>query len=436
MTTSFSIDYEWLTNDYGDAAERSTLAELAINFDDLCATKVEDVLAKSVRSTARLSALHLAEWLAANWWRLLWEPRADTYSWKASHKVGNAGRGYVWPDLSFSSDWQSVLVSARPTSRWDAEPIRYLNQFDTAIPISDYERGVDNFIEGTIARLFDTGNPQSDLNELWKEVGKERRDPDVAAWRRLEACMGYDPDDAPPELINGLRKQAEAYGANAIQEVAAASKEQAISHIGDLWKSAQKNDVSVYVPHCADIRQLMKTESGLSAIPWRRATQVAQIAREVWGLEVPVHTKRLSELLDIPESQFSERLPGERQPLIAGFRDGDTLDTFRISWNSNHPTSRRFALARLVADHIAAHEEERLLPGTNLATNRQKFQRAFAQELLCPVDALKEHLGVGVPSNDYINDAAEYFDVSTLTVQNVLVNKGIVDRESLEEWVA
>ena len=436
MTKSFSIDYEWLTNDYGDAAERSTLAELAINFDDFCATKVEDILAKSVRSTARLSALHLAEWLAANWWRLLWEPRADTYSWKASHKVGNAGRGYVWPDLSFSSDWQSVLVSARPTSRWDAEPIRYLNQFDTAIPISDYERGVDNFIEGTIARLFDTGNPQSDLHELWKEVGKERRDPDVAAWRRLEACMGYDPDDAPPELINGLRKQAEAYGANAIQEVAAASKEQAISHINSLRDAAQKNDIIVKVPSCNEVRRTVQTEGNSVVIPWVCATRAAQIAREVWGLEVPISTDRLTELFSITQSQFSERLPGEQQSLIAGFRDGATVDAFRISWNSNRGTSRRFSLARLVADHIGAPDQERLLPGTRSSTNRQKFQRAFAQELLCPVDALKEHLGVGVPSNDYINEAAEYFDVSTLTVQNVLVNKGIVDRESLEEWIA
>ncbi len=436
MTTSFSIDYEWLTNDYGDAAERSTLAELAINFDDLCATKVEDILAKSVRSTARLSALHLAEWLAANWWRLLWEPRADTYSWKASHKVGNAGRGYVWPDLSFSSDWQSVLVSARPTSRWDAEPIRYLNQFDTAIPISDYERGVDNFVEGTIARLFDTGNPQSDLNELWKEVGKERRDPDVAAWRRLEACMGYDPDDAPPELINGLRKQAEAYGANAIQEVAAASKEQAISHIGDLWDTAQKSDIIVRVPSCNEVRQTVQTEGNSVVIPWVRATRAAQIAREVWGLEIPISTDRLTELFSITQSQFSERLPGERQPLIAGFRDGDTLDAFRISWSNNHPNSRRFALARLAADHIATHEEERLLPGTNLATNRQKFQRAFAQEFLCPFETLKEHLGTETPSTDYFEDASHHFGVSPHTIHMILVNKGIVDRESLEEWVA
>ena len=130
MSPSFSIGYEWLPGENGDESERLTFAELAINVGQSCATEVEDIYAKTVRSSARLSALHLAEWFAANWWRLLWEPQANTYSWRASHKIGNAGNGYVWPDLSFSSDWHSVHVSALPTMRWNAEPIRYLNAFD------------------------------------------------------------------------------------------------------------------------------------------------------------------------------------------------------------------------------------------------------------------------------------------------------------------
>ena len=64
--------------------------------------------------------------------------------------MGNAGGGYVWPDLSFSSDWQSILVSARPTERWDAEPVRYLNRFDELpVPIADFESAASGFIEAT-----------------------------------------------------------------------------------------------------------------------------------------------------------------------------------------------------------------------------------------------------------------------------------------------
>ena len=204
MNTSFSIDYEWFPANHGDESERWTLAELAINVGSWCGTEVEDVLAKTVRNSARLSALHLAEWFAANWWRLLWEPRSETLAWRVSHKMGNAGHGFIWPDLSFSSDWQSVHVSSRPTALWEAEPIRYLNDFDQFVSIRDFEAGVGNFIDGTIARLSSIQTSRTNLSLLWNEVARERSDPESSEVRMLEACMGYDPDQAPHALLYTL----------------------------------------------------------------------------------------------------------------------------------------------------------------------------------------------------------------------------------------
>ncbi len=435
MSATFCIGYEWLPGDDGDAAEQSTLAALAINVGESCATEVEDIFAKTVRFSARLSARCLAEWFAINWWRLLWEPKAYNYSWRTSHKIGNAGKGYVWPDLAFASDWQSVMVSSCPTKRWEAEPIRYLNRFDIPVPLGDFERGVDNFIEGTIARLSSIGKGQSDLSALWDEVSRERRHPEVSEWRSLEACMGYDPDEGPYDILNGLRKLKDAYGASAVQEMAATSKERAISHLSDLWDAAQESDVTIYVPGCDNIRQKLTTESNPLGPPWRRATQAARVAREIWGLEPPIHTDKLCDLFHITEKQLSESLPNNQKSLIAGVRDQDISDAFRIVWNSNRPTTRRFALARLAADHIVTPDRERLLPGTRSATHRQKFQRAFAQELLCPVDVLTEHLDTEILSSDDIDDAAQHFGVSPHTVQMVLVNKGIIDRETVTDWI-
>ncbi len=437
VSAAFNIDYEWLHSEEANADEQATLAELAITVGESCATEVEDILAKSVRSHARLSAFHLAEWFASNWWRLMWEPepQTDTYSWRASHKVGNAGSGYVWPDLSFSSDWQSVTLSANPTPRCDAEPVRYLNRFKISISIEDFEEGVGNFIEGTIARLFSVSRTQSELNTLWDEVVWERRDSDVSQWRSLEACMGYDPDEAPDGLIDSLLKQMDSYGAKAIQEMASASKTQTISHINELHDAARGSEgISVHIPDYNDIRQRLQMETDPSDIPWKRAECAAQIARKAWGLEIPITTNRLSELFHFTESQFTGSRSNNQKSLIAGFRDSDTPDGFHISWNSNHPNSRRFALARMVSDHITAPEKESLLPGTRSVTNRQKFQRAFAQEFLCPFDALTDELGHETPSSDDIHGVAEYFDVSPLMIHTTLVNKGILEQQTLRGW--
>ena len=99
---------------------------------------------------------------------------------------------------------------------------------------------------------------------------------------------------------------------------------------------------------------------------------------------------------------------------MAGVRNAGDFDAFHISMSAKRPSSRRFGLARLMADHIASAAEDALLPATRLKTERQKFQRAFAQEFLCPFDALNEHLGypdAEMVDEFAIHDAAEHFDV-------------------------
>ena len=69
----------------------------------------------------------------------------------------------------------------------------------------------------------------------------------------------------------------------------------------------------------------------------------------------------------------------------AGFRNGDP-NSFSVFLRGPIPASRRFALLRLVGDHLTAPRDDKLLPAARYAkTQRQKFQRAFAQEFLVPI---------------------------------------------------
>ena len=435
MSAFFSINCDWLPGDAGDASETSAIAEIAIRVGGHCATEVEDVFDKTIRP-ARLSACKLAEWTAFNWWRLLWEPESGSYSWEASHKVGNVGGGYVWPNLSFSSDWQSILVSARPTERWDAEPIRYLNRFyELPVSIADFESAASGFIEATIERLSDDGSPKSELRALWDEVSAERQDAETANRRILEACMGFDPDEAPGDLLDSVAERISPYGEGAIREIAAERKDKTVSYINRVLESVGKKDAATArLPSCADIRSRIASQSANSDVPWMRAERAARIARETWGLESPTPTSVLCDLLSIRQDSFLDASPIGEAPLTAGVRDAADPDAFRIAMTARHPNARRFGLARLTADHIAADAEDALLPATRSKTERQKFQRAFAQELLCPFDDLNEYLGypdAETVGEDDIHDAADHFDVSPLLIHTALVNKGVLNRESL-----
>jgi hypothetical protein len=433
LTEQFKVDFQWLAREYGSPAERVTLAELAIAAGSLHATELEDLFAKTIRPTARLSAFHLAQWFAANWWRLRWEPEADTLSWRMSHLMGASGGGYLWPDLEFSSIGSAVRIHSQATSADTAQPVRYLNSFDVYIGASEFERAVDEFIEAVLARLVNEGVDEGDLAALWKEVREERREPRLSAWRKLEAMMGFDPDEAPDPLIEDLEERAARWGVSAIEELAAASKEKASSDL-ELLLHARCKSAPVRVPDLNSVRQRIGSEVEPSAYPWARAAQAAEIARKVWSIkEGPVPDAKLSELFEISKRDVQRSEDGSDVPMAAGFRGDDGDDRLKVFLKKRHPTGRRFALARLIGDHLIAAEKEQILPATNAKTERQQFQRAFSQEFLCPFSKLADFLGPRKdnPTDDDIEDAADHFDVSPLLIKTTLVNRGYIDRNVL-----
>ncbi len=427
----FSIDFQWLAREYGDAVTRSTLAEITIAIDGWKATEMEDQSARTVRPGVRVSAFALAQWFASNWWRLLWEPERNTSSWKMSHKVGAAGEGYLWPDLTFISDGETVLVRGRPSALLPEQPVRYLNSFDVFISTRELESTMHSFIEAVIGRLASMRIDTAGLDRLWSEVLTERRDPELTAWRRIEAIMGYDPDDAPEQVIAALQGAASEYGLGAVEEMAAESGENALADMEFLWGEPRREALPLVVPFFDTLKRRINEEISSSLFPWQRATEAARIVREVWSLPPgPVSTSTLAGVFSVEQDSLESAMHVQG-PMNAGFRNGD-MDRFNVFLKSPIPASRRFALMRLVGDHLVAPRSDKLLPAAPRAkTQRQKFQRAFAQEFLCPYPDLIEYLGSAEPADEVIEDAAHHFVVSSRMVETILVNKGDLERSCL-----
>jgi Zn-dependent peptidase ImmA (M78 family) len=87
-----------------------------------------------------------------------------------------------------------------------------------------------------------------------------------------------------------------------------------------------------------------------------------------------------------------------------------------------------------VGDHLYSRDEEWLLPATGAKTARQKVQRAFAQQFLCPIEDLKAFLNTERPNSEQMEAAAREFEVSPLLIRNTLVNHGLIDRSMLMEF--
>lgn len=438
MTKQLEIRWEeWLPPFDAGSVEGYTFADIKILVLGRIATELEDHLSQTLRRGIYVSAYPLALFLAANWWRLRWEPAPLKHDpqWLMRHSLAAIGEGYAWPDISFASDGEFILVSVRGTEYSSTSPVRYIADFAGWISAQDFERAVSECIEKVLARLGAIGIENTELEEVWKDVRSENEDTQASLWRRLEALAGYDPEEAPESFMRDLIDAARNAGWAGIQELAAASRQRAMEDL-KLLQDAVRNHGTEFSIADQDLiaKEARPWIADISIPPWQRAYKAAQVARRIWSLDgSPLSNSQLAEIMGIKEDVLG-RTSGPGSALEAPYSAGSrNLDQNKSSLVLNRKlvTSRRFAACRLAGDHLCDPGDSIISAATDAGTSRQKFQRAFAQELLCPIESLMKYLDKDAPSEDDIENAADHFRVSPLLVRTTLVNHRVLPRESI-----
>ncbi len=129
--------------------------------------------------------------------------------------------------------------------------------------------------------------------------------------------------------------------------------------------------------------------------------------------------------------QASARFITTLQPCIA-IASPSNGGKYTFKPRKKHPVAQRFEFARFIGDLLTKHESTEWLASTDLVTSRQKFQRAFAAEFLCPIDSLVDYLDDDF-SDSAIEDAASQFNVSERTVNSLLASNGYIEQTSPQD---
>ncbi len=420
----FLID--WQSTASGPPEERDASAFLTVRVGDTVITRNEDLWSRTIRDSVLVSTYPLAMWLASSWWRLNCEPlpgpgaRPDV-DWRMAHEMGAANRGYVWPHAVFASDTEAMQIWASAPAPSHEQPVRYMNSCATAVPLDVFRADIDGFIETVLRRLAATGQQGSDLARLWALVQADRADPDASRYRRIEAALGFDPDEAPETLMQAALSFAGEIGEKALTEVAplygAASTERSLDVLTDVR----------HRPGLTGVPDIPQIEPALSKNraerPWQRAVSAARSLRAKLGLaegKVPDNV-----LLDLLGLSVAEANRFEGVGALSSFGIPEAGRAMKFIPRKKHPTARRFEFSRFVADLVQAEHEGEWLTATDLSTSRQKYQRAFAAEFLCPIDQLEHFLGGNFSDSD-IEEAADHFEVSVRTVDSLLANNGVI----------
>ena len=381
----------------------------------------------------RVSAFRLAEWLLWNWWRIRWEPsrsETDSLSWQQAHQTTSIGGGWLWPRITFDSDGHNVGISSAVSEATVTEPVSFLGEEDEQfVSAPAFEQGIDSFVQEVISQLADNSLAPNSVSRMWEELQDERSDSALTTYRRFEALLGRNPDEGNESTIRQLTEDRSILGEQAANEVAAnAPLTQGATVTADKLRSiarqtgfdiGERNGVSSAM---TDNTTLMEGDHPGPLVPWQFGQNAAKALRRSERLgNRPISDRLLCEMCGLPEGVFSKSSP-IKPPMAYTL---STKTGRRIVFRARVPNGRRFDAARLLGDKLLIRNDESLQPATWTHTFRQKMQRAFAAELLCPFDALLEKLD-GDHSDDSIEEAAKRFRVSPRLVANRVEDSGML----------
>lgn len=428
-----SLDFDWLPGGNNSPEVRQTMGKFSLRVGEVNLTENHNTWLEKICPDVLISAYPLALWMASSWWRLLFEPLPSTkpsVDWRMAHELITANQGFIWPRVILASDTKSIQIWATPSNPADQQSVRYINGLERPISENflDFDETASKFIESIINRLDKTGVHGTPLAHLWEEVREERSDPYSTMYRRREAELGFDPDECPDEIVQNALALAERMGDETLSELApTCGKESSeIKPFNTLNELIESNGLKGKPVRWSDFpinQEAMKA-------PWERAKEVASFARKKIDLEDdPLGNNILCDLLGLQESEYDEWQPSERQLIsVAVPLNGDSFDYHP---RKRHPNAKRFEIARLIGDYFLYGDfGQSWLASTDLKTSRQKYQRAFAAEFLCPFHSLQSYLNHDY-SESAIKEASEYFQVGQETIKTILVNNGLISSSYL-----
>ena len=376
----------------------------------------------------------LAFWFVDNWWRIRSEPPPHhdlDAEWRLAHNLSSVGAGYHWPDVSLWGEGSRFGVAVHADAGNLQPSLKFVAPSRLVyVPSSTVEEAIDQFVRDVLTHV---GTACDGLDAEYAQLRSERAEPEVAAWRTIEAMLGFDPDDAPEGLIRGFEALTDRYGAEPLQEAALAHQgAHATAVLDDCIGAAECSNVVVQAPFAVEEFQIDR--SSLQP-PWALAVDAANLLRQRLGVPPgPLRNTRLSEIVGINVDHLhTKRRSNIVIPYALRLRD-DARRASRLALRSVWSHSRRFELSRSLGDIIWSGDDA-LGPLSAAKSERQKFQRAFAQAFLCPFADLQAYIDTEEPGEDDIHAAARHFHVSERLIQATLYNNHVIDQASFEQMV-
>lgn len=194
----FTFDIEWIEPESTEIPEfGATWAALCILVDERCVTRFYDRQTNSVRKTLILPIYPLAEWIAGNWWSLLYEtvtPGRDAEGYPHRHNLRYGREGFALPNLQCTPAGASVSVewTATDLAHYGVE---FLDSGQAWIERANVEYELTRLLDTVTQRLEQQDIRETPLQKEWAAI--QAADTDERDFCEAAARLGFYPYDVP-----------------------------------------------------------------------------------------------------------------------------------------------------------------------------------------------------------------------------------------------
>lgn len=426
---SFEIATSWLSasKELKPSETDATLCNLQIKIASQNVTEFRDDRLRA-SSHLEIPAYYLAEWIAENWWPLLWEPRkseddGDNAEFLSRHSFLSAQHGFALPKILIVPIGHTIQISASARDVQLAE-VRFLRGALEAIPRENVERELRKFVSSVAARLSENRIKETYLQDAWQLI--EDTEQDEEQFCRFAGALGmspYDIDDATADLIERLLPT---LGDRLLMDLCLVSPAQSFSTIASLAEKAISLTRGVSSSTLSPLGTLMAPKDNTSVPAYRRGVRAAELLRSRFGIkDVDPHgATRVFEALKIDTGSRADARKNDDEVAITGAVVRDELD-MKVALLQSTESKRRFAGARAIFSAWSADSpnESRLL--TSAVTRDQQANRAFAAELTAPRSLLRSKARGGRLSQNAVFDLAAELQIGSDVVAKQALNNGI-----------
>jgi hypothetical protein len=426
--SDLQINADWIAHAEGRDEADATLSELLIAVDGCAVSEFVDRKGVVTRRL-QIPAYFLAEWIAENWWPLLWEPRkseddGDDAAFLSRHSFLAAQHGFALPKVSIVAMGRAleVVASAREAP---LAGVRFKNRARVTSSRESVEGALHEFVRSVVERLDRVGVRDTSLQDLWTLISET--DEGEAQFGRLSGALGLSPYDIDDETAGLLERLLPLLGERLLMDLCLVSSPIQFPTVAAIAEDALQITRDASASTLSPIGSLPLPSENLSLEAHRRGSQAAIILRKRLGInELDPHgASRIFEMFKIDTGAQSRAKHTHDENTVTGAVVRYESE-MKIGLLQQKESKRRFAAARAIFSAWSSEGlmEPRLL--TSAVTRDQQANRSFAAELTAPKALIRQRAKNNRLSRSNIFDLAAELQIGADVVQNQAINSNSI----------